>query len=60
MDLHRFENNPNVFFDPAPHIANFFEIMIFEKANGPIELNGHQLRVAENSFFHLPLPKEKL
>jgi len=34
MDLHKFEANPNVFFDPNPQTTNFFEIMIFEKANG--------------------------
>ncbi len=53
MDLHRFEGNPNVFFDPAPHTTNFFEIMVFERANGTIELNGHLLEVAENSFFFI-------
>lgn len=51
MDLHKFENNPNVFFDPEPHIIDFFEIMAFEKASGTIELNGHILEVIENSFF---------
>ena len=53
MDLHTFENNPNVFFDPAPHITDFFEIMIFEKARGTMELNGHLLEVVENSFFFI-------
>ncbi|WP_405208037.1 AraC family transcriptional regulator [Aquimarina sp. LLG6339-5] len=53
MDLHRFENNPNVFFDPKPHTTDFFEIMIFEKANGVIELNGHLIEIADNSFFFI-------
>ncbi len=53
MDLHKFENNPNVFFDPAPHTIDFFEIMIFEKASGTIELNGRMLEVTENSFFFI-------
>ena len=53
MDLHKFEGNPNVFFDPAPHTTNFFEIMVFEKASGTIELNGHVLEVAENSLFFI-------
>lgn len=53
MDLHRFENNPNVFFDPSPHTTNFFEMMIFEKASGKIELNGQMLEVAEKSFFFI-------
>ena len=51
MDLHKFENNPNVFFDPNPHVTDFFEIMAFEKAGGTIELNGNKLEVVENSFF---------
>lgn len=51
MDLHRFEDNPNVHFDSKPHITDFFEIIIFEKANGIIELNGHILDVKDNSFF---------
>ncbi|WP_338359051.1 AraC family transcriptional regulator [Yeosuana marina] len=53
MDLHRFENNPNVFFDPTPHTCDFFEIMIFQKASGTIELNGQLLEVRENSFFFI-------
>ncbi len=51
MDLHRFEDNPNAFFDPDPHTIDFFEIMTFEEAAGTIELNGHTLEVAENTFF---------
>jgi len=51
MDLHKFEDNPNVFFDPNPHVTDFFEIMAFEKANGKIELNGHKLEIVKNSFF---------
>lgn len=53
MDLHRFEGNPNVFFDPAPHTTDFFEILIFEKANGQIELNGQLLDIVDNSFFFI-------
>lgn len=59
MDLHRFENNPNVYFEPAPHTTDFFEIMAFEKASGTIELNGQKLEVAENSlFFICPFQKK--
>lgn len=59
MDLHKFENNPDVFFDPAPHITDFFEIMIFEKASGTIELNGDSFEVTENSiFFICPFQKK--
>ena len=53
MDLHKFENNPNVFFDPNPHVIDFFEIMAFEKATGTIDLNGHELEVVDNSFFFI-------
>lgn len=53
MDMHTFENNPNVFFDAAPHITDFFEIMAFEKASGTIELNGQLIEVSENSFFFI-------
>lgn len=53
MDLHRFENNPNVFFDPLPHTTDFFEIMIFEKAKGEFHLNGHSTKVVQNSIFFI-------
>lgn len=53
MDLHKFESNPNVFFDPNIQTTDFFEIMIFEKANGSIELNGQLLDIKENSFFFI-------
>ncbi|MGG6230490.1 AraC family transcriptional regulator [Tenacibaculum sp. SDUM215027] len=51
MDLHRLEGNPNLYFDSKPHITDFFEIIIFEKSNGIIELNGHILDIENNSFF---------
>ena len=53
MDLHKFENKPNVFFEPTPHTTDFFEIFIFEKASGKIELNGHSLEVKENTMFFI-------
>ncbi len=53
MDLHKFEGNPHVFFDPDPHIIDFFEIMIFENANGRIELNGHLHEIGKNNFFFI-------
>lgn len=59
MDLHTFENNPNVFFDSIPHTCDFFEIMIFQKASGTIDLNGQLLEVTENSiFFICPFQKK--
>ncbi len=53
MDLHRFETNPNVFFEESPHTTDFFEIFIFEKAKGHINLNGHSLNIEENSLFFI-------
>ena len=35
----------------SPHMTDFFEIMAFEKAEGIIELNGHELEVTNNSLF---------
>jgi len=59
MDLHKFEDNANVFFDPNPHTIDFFEVMIFENGNGQIELNGHKLDVTTNSlFFTSPFQKK--
>ena len=53
MDLHTFENNPNVFFESNPHTCDFFEIMIFENASGTMDLNGQLLEVTENSIFFI-------
>ncbi len=53
MDLHRFETNPNVFFEPKPHITDFFEIFIFQEASGTIELNGEMISISENSLFFI-------
>ncbi len=59
MDVHTFENNPNVFFESDPHTCDFFEIMIFEKASGTMDLNGQLLEVVENSiFFICPFQKK--
>ncbi len=53
MDLHKFEDNPNVFFDPNPHTIDFFEIFLFENATGILELNGYSLPVAPYSIFFI-------
>ncbi|GAB5551408.1 MAG: helix-turn-helix domain-containing protein [Saprospiraceae bacterium] len=59
MDLHTFEDNPNAFFDPTPQTCDFFEIMVFQKATGAIELNGQLLDVTANSlFFICPFQKK--
>ncbi len=53
MDLHKFETNPNVFFEVSPHTTDFFEIFIFEKATGSIDLNNYALNIEENSLFFI-------
>lgn len=59
MDLHTFEDNPGLFFEPLPHTTDFFEIFIFEQASGQIDLNGHLLEVRERSaFFISPFQKK--
>jgi len=59
MDVHTFENNPNIFFESNPHTCDFFEIMIFEKASGTMDLNGQLLNVTDNSiFFICPFQKK--
>ena len=40
MDLHRFENNPHLDFEPELHTIDFFEIMIFEEGTGTADMNG--------------------
>lgn len=53
MDLHRFEGNPNLFFEPKVHVIDFFEIFFFEKGKGSMELNGHTLEVKNYSVFFI-------
>ncbi len=53
MDLHKFETNPNVFFEASPHTTDFFEIFIFEKATGQINLNGFSIDVCDHSIFFI-------
>lgn len=60
MDLHKFETNPHVFFEGSPHTTDFFEILIFEKAKGHIELNGHRLNIGENSMFFISPYQKKV
>lgn len=59
MDLHKLEDNDQLFFEPNPHITDFFEIFVFEEGIGKIELNGHQLEVGAYSlFFTSPFQKK--
>ncbi|WP_430409385.1 helix-turn-helix domain-containing protein [Kordia sp.] len=53
MDLHKFETNPTIFFEPKPHTTDFFEIFIFEKAKGEIELNGNTFTIGKNTLFFI-------
>ncbi|MFT6842438.1 MAG: AraC family transcriptional activator of pobA [Psychroserpens sp.] len=60
MDLHRFETNPNIFFEDSPHTTDFFEILIFEKAKGHIDINGHYIDIKENSLFFISPYQKKI
>jgi AraC family transcriptional activator of pobA len=59
MDLHRFEDNKNLFFDPKPHTTDFFELLIIQEGTGYIELNGLRQSIQPNSvFFISPFQKK--
>ncbi|WP_027077690.1 AraC family transcriptional regulator [Maribacter antarcticus] len=45
MDLHRFETNPNLDFEPEPHTIDFYEIMFLEESKGVIELNDYKTKL---------------
>ena len=59
MDLHRFEGNPNVAFEPTPHITDFFEVLIFESGKGQIDLNGHSHCIEPFTFFFISPHQKK-
>ena len=60
MDLHKFEENEAVYFEPEIHITNFFEVFIFEEATGNIELGGHNIKVTNKTLFFIsPYQKKK-
>lgn len=45
MDAHRFEDNPDLIFEPDPHTINFFEIMFFEQGNGVAYTNEKRIEL---------------
>lgn len=45
MDLHRFETNPNLDFEPKPHTIDFYEIMFLEESIGNVELNNQKTQL---------------
>ncbi len=60
MDLHKFEENKNLYFEEQIHTTNFFEIFIFETANGKIELNGDPITIRNHSLFFIsPFQKKR-
>ncbi|EAR14021.1 transcriptional regulator [Polaribacter irgensii 23-P] len=59
MDLHKFETNPTVFIENSFHTNDFFEIFIFEKAKGYLELNGDRLNIGEHSLFFISPHQKK-
>lgn len=46
MDLHRFETNPNLYFEPETHTIDFFEIMFLEQSRGDIVLNDYKTELS--------------
>lgn len=45
MDLHKFEDNPQLDFEPNNHSIDFFEIMIFRNGNGHYETNNYKIPI---------------
>lgn len=61
MDLHRFQENPQLEFDPNPQTIDFFEIMLFERGQGAFEINGHYQEVAPRTVsFSAPWQVKRL
>jgi len=60
MDLHKFEENEAIYFESDIHITNFFEVFIFEEADGEIELGGSTIKVADKTLFFIsPFQKKR-
>ena len=60
MDLDKFEENKAVYFEPEIHITNFFEVFIFENADGEIELGGNTIKVGDKTLFFIsPFQKKR-
>lgn len=55
MDVYRMEDNPDLFFEPAAHSNDFFEIFIFQNASGSISSNQKIYKIeAPCCFFTSP------
>ncbi|MEL6252983.1 MAG: AraC family transcriptional regulator [Bacteroidota bacterium] len=48
MDVGRFEETPNFFFEETPHSVDFYEIFFFEKANGSFQLDDQLIPLSDN------------
>ena len=60
MDLHRLEDEPKPFFLPEVHTTDFFEVLIFEKGQGSIDLNGHFVELQPRTVCFLsPFQKKR-
>ncbi|MEM6800402.1 MAG: AraC family transcriptional regulator [Bacteroidota bacterium] len=47
MDLARFEETPNFFFEKTPHTVDFYEIFFFEKAEGSFQLDDQHIELQD-------------
>jgi len=60
MDLHRFEENPNLDFEPNVHTIDFYEIMFLEQSCGDIVINEHEMKLKPYTIlFSSPNQKKK-
>ena len=60
MDVRAFENITENYFLEELHTTNFFEMFVFENAQGQIDLNGHSLKVTDQTIFFIsPYQKKR-
>lgn len=50
MDMSRFEETPHFFFSPEWHCTDFYEIMIFRRGNGFLQLDAEQIPIQNDTF----------
>ncbi|MEM7655311.1 MAG: AraC family transcriptional regulator [Bacteroidota bacterium] len=53
MDMGRMEETPHFFYRMRPHATDFFEVLIFQKGNGYLQLDTDQIAVQDSSFIFL-------
>jgi AraC-like DNA-binding protein len=59
MNIYNIQENTNALLQPIIHADDFFEIVLFEKAKGSLELNGQTVTIQDNSvFFIAPFQKK--